>query len=59
MVTAIIGVLISVVAPIYQSYVTRAQLVETALMLGQWGREFRRWDGENVLAPDHVRLGKF
>ena len=45
MTVAIIGVLASVVAPIYQDYIVRAQLVETGLMLGQWGREFRGWEG--------------
>ena len=56
MVTAIIGVLISVAAPIYQSYISRAQLVETALMLSQWGREFRRWNGENGRYPNDSHI---
>ncbi|MBQ13954.1 MAG: hypothetical protein CMQ17_06085 [Gammaproteobacteria bacterium] len=56
MVTAIIGVLLSVAAPMYQNYVTRAQLVETALMLGQWGREFSRWNGENGRYPNDSHI---
>ncbi len=56
MVVSIIGVLASVAAPVYQNYITRANLVETALMLGQWGREFRRWDGQNGRYPNDSHI---
>ena len=56
MVTAIMGLLISVAAPTFQNYITRASLVETALMLGQWGREFHRWDGENGRFPNDSHI---
>lgn len=56
MVTAIIGVLASVAAPVYQAYITRANLVETALMVGQWGREFRRWNSENGRYPNDSHI---
>ena len=49
-------VLASVAAPIYQDYIVRAQLVETGLMLGQWGREFRRWEGENGRYPNDSHI---
>ena len=56
MTVAIIGVLASVAAPVYQDYIVRAQLVETGLMLGQWGREFRRWEGENGRYPNDSHI---
>lgn len=56
MVSAIMGVLISVAAPFFQNYMTRARLVETALMLGQWGREFQRWNGENGRYPNDSHI---
>ena len=56
MVTAIIGVLISVAAPIFQNYITRAESVETALMVGQWGREFGRWNSENGRYPNDSHI---
>lgn len=56
MVVSIIGVLASVAAPVYQEYITRANLVETALELGQWGREFRRWNGENGRYPNDSHI---
>lgn len=56
MVVSIIGVLMSVAAPMYQEYVIRANLVETALELGQWGREFRRWNANNGRYPDDSHI---
>ncbi len=57
-VVAIIGVLASVAAPIFENYMVRARMVETGLMLGQWAREFHRWNGENGRYPNdsHIDL---
>lgn len=41
-VVVINGVLASVALPAYRSYVTRAELSETAILLGHMGREFQR-----------------
>ena len=56
MVVSIIGVLASVAAPAYQAYITRANLVEAALELAQWGREFRRWNSENGRYPNDSHI---
>ena len=42
-VVAIVAILAAVAVPAYVDYVTRARLTETAVLLGHWGREFRRW----------------
>ena len=57
MVTAIVGVLVSVATPIYTDYSTRARLVETALRLGNWSREFRRWEQANGRFPNDSHIG--
>ncbi len=65
-VIAIIGLLASIALPAYNNYVKRAQLTETAVQLGHWGREFNRWqqingsypnDSHIVLPPDAPGLG--
>lgn len=55
-VTAIIGVLASIAIPSYQNFVTRAQLTETALQLGYWGREFRRWAAVHGRYPNDSHI---
>lgn len=57
MVTAIVGVLASVALPVYADYSTRARLVETAMRLGNWSREFRRWEQANDRFPNDSHIG--
>ncbi|MFT4863260.1 MAG: prepilin-type N-terminal cleavage/methylation domain-containing protein [Pseudohongiellaceae bacterium] len=57
MVTAIVGVLASVALPVYADYATRARLIETALKLGNWSREFRRWEIANGRFPNDSHAG--
>lgn len=58
MVLAILGVLASVALPVYADYSTWARLVETAIRLGNWSREFRRWEIANDRFPNdsHIEL---
>jgi len=57
MVVAIVGVLASAALPVYDDYATRARLVETALRLGNWSREFRRWEIANDRFPNDSHVG--
>lgn len=57
MVIAIVGVLASVALPIYSDYTARASLVETAIKLGNWSREFRRWEIDNGRFPNDSHIG--
>lgn len=57
MVLAILGVLASVALPVYADYSTRARLVETAIRLGNWSREFRRWELANGRFPNDSHIG--
>ncbi len=56
MVLAIVGVVSSVALPVYADYSTRARLVETALKLGNWSREFRRWQIANDRFPNDSHI---
>lgn len=58
MVMALIGVMASIAGPIYSDYFARANLVETTLRLGNWSREFKRWELDNGRFPNdsHITL---
>ena len=56
MVTAIIGLLAMTAAPFYTGYMEKANLVETALNLGHWSREFKRWEIMNGRFPNDSHI---
>lgn len=56
MVIAILGVMATVALPVYDNYYTRAGYVETAIMLGNWSREFQRWQVMNGRYPNDSHI---